>query len=132
MLNKGKLAKSVAVGTICSMLICVILTAVLAAVILSSGMLPAQLIDWITAGIMAVSAFAGGFIASKLNRGAGIPAGGFTGLAVFIVTVLTSFSRGESSVTAMIIIKLVCSVLLAVAGGILGIREKRGSKYGRF
>lgn len=132
MQDKRKLIKAVAVGTICSMLCCIILTAVLAAVILSTGMLSPDIIVWATAAIMGAGAFTGGFIAAKINRGAGIPIGGLTGISLFCITALVSFSRGSSSVTPMILIKLAASVLLAVAGGILGIREKNSSKYGRF
>ena len=55
-----------------------------------------------------------------------------TGRAVFVVSALASLSRGASGVTSMAIIKLAASVLLAIVGGILGIREKKGTNYGRF
>ncbi|HCA05145.1 MAG TPA: TIGR04086 family membrane protein [Ruminococcaceae bacterium] len=132
MQDKRKLVKAVAAGTICSMLCSVILTAALAAAIMSVGLLPDDILMWITVGIMLVSAFAGGFIAAKINKGAGIPVGGLTGLAVFCAAALSSFSRGESNVTVMILIKLAAAVFGSVAGGITGVREKRGSKYGKF
>lgn len=132
MQDKKRLIKAVAAGTICSMLCCIILTAVLAAVMLSTGMPGSDILTWATAAIMGAGALAGGFIAAKIYKGAGIPVGGLTGLSLFCVTALASFSRGAANLGSMTIIKLAASVLLAVAGGILGISEKRSSKYGRF
>ena len=132
MSDKSRLVKEVAVGAICSMLSCIILTSILAAVMLSTGMLGSELTNWITTAIMGLGSLVGGFVAAKINKGAGIPVGGMTGLAVFVVSALASLSRGASGVTSMAIIKLAASVLLAIVGGILGIREKKGTNYGRF
>ena len=105
MSDKSRLVKAVAVGAICSMLSCIILTSILAAVMLSTGMLGSELTNWITTAIM---------LSLPLRRPR------------------ARTLRGASGVTSMAIIKLAASVLLAIVGGILGIREKKGTNYGRF
>lgn len=132
MSDKKKLIKAVTVGTICAVLCSVILMCILAAVMLSTGLLPKDMLGYISAAVLGLSAAAGGFIAAKINRGAGVPVGGLTGLSLFCVTVAASLSNSSAGVSSLIIIKLLASVALGILGGIAGLKEKRSSKYGRF
>ena len=132
MSDKKKLAKAAAVGCICGILGSAALTGIFAAIILGTGLLPNELTDCIMAGILGAGAIIGGIIAAKINGGAGIPVGGITGLAIFFVTAVASLSRSGAGVTSLTVIKLCASAIGGIAGGILGLKEKRMSKYKRF
>lgn len=132
MSDKKKLIKATAVGSICGMLGSIALTGVLAAIIMGTGLLPAETVSYIMSGIMGAGALLGGVIAAKINGGAGIPVGGITGFAVFFVTALASLSQNGATVSSMMIIKLCAAVLGGIAGGVLGLHEKSGKKFHQF
>ena len=96
MSDKKKLITSIAVGCVCAMLCSVILTAILAAAMLSTGLLPGELMGYLSAAILGVSALLGGLIAAKINKGAGIPVGGLTGLLLLCFTVMASCAKGST------------------------------------
>lgn len=132
MSDKKKLITAIAVGCVCSILFSVILTAIFAAVMLSTGLLPGDLTEYLSAAVLGLGALVGGFIAAKINKGAGIPVGGLTGLFLICFTVMASCAKGSSGVGSLLVIKLLASVLMGILGGILGLKEKNSTKYGRF
>lgn len=125
MSDKKKLIRSVVTGTLCGMLTSIILMCVFAVVMLKGGLLDAPLIDYIMAALYAAGGLAGGFIAAKMNKGAGLIVGAATGAVMILVLVLTAAIRGESDFTALFVIKLCAAVLAGAAGGIWGVREKK-------
>ena len=122
MSDKKRLIKSSAAGLLCGILTSVALMCIFAVVMTKSGLLPTQVIDYVLAGFLAVGAVAGGFVATKLNRGAGLIAGALTGAAMLCALTLTAALRGEADFTLLFPIKLASTLLGASAGGILAVR----------
>ena len=125
MSDRTKMIKSVVTGTLCGLLTNMILMCVFAVVMLKGGLLSSQLIDYIMAGLYAAGAFLGGFVAAKINRGAGLIVGAATGAAMLLLLVLTAAVKGQADFGALFVIKLAATVLAGAAGGALGIREKQ-------
>ena len=123
MSDKKKFIRSVAIGLLVGMAASVLLICLLSAILSKSGLLPNEVIDWVTAATLAIGALAGGFTAAKLNRGAGLIAGAAAGAAMLFALVLAAALRGEAAFTLLFPIKLAATLLGASAGGILAVRR---------
>ena len=124
MSDKKLLIKSVVTGTLCGILTCIILMCILSAVMLSVGLLPAAILDYAMIAILAAGAFVGGFIATKINKGAGLIVGALTGTAIMLIIAIAALSRGDLEISALLPIKLAVAAAGGALGGILGLRER--------
>ena len=83
MSDKKKFIRSVAIGLLVGMAASVLLICLLSAILSKSGLLPNEVIDWITAATLAVGALAGGFTAGGVTFAEGedawVPAGATIG-----------------------------------------------------
>lgn len=125
MRDKKKLIKSVITGMVCGILTSVVLMSVFAVVMTKVGLLPGQLIDYILTGFLGLGALAGGFLAAKLNKGAGLIAGAATGGAMLAALVLTAAFSGSADFSVLFLFKLAATVAGGALGGILAVREKK-------
>lgn len=123
MLDK-RLIKSVATGAFCGLLTSVILMCILTVALLKTGLPQGFLLDYILAGFLGAGAFAGGFVAAKLNRGAGLIAGAAVGGVMFLALLIVAAVKGDMAFTVLSAVKLGAVLLFGAAGGILGVREK--------
>ena len=125
MSDKKRLAKNVLIGVIAGTLFCALLLCLLAVILSKGGLLEQQAIDWIMAAVTAAGAFAGGFTASKLNKGAGLIAGAATGAAMLVALATAAALLGKADITALFPVKLAGTLLGGAAGGILAVKEKK-------
>ena len=125
MSDKKKLIKAVSFGSLCGVLGCVLLMCVFAVIMLTSGLLGAEITDYIMIAVTALGALAGGFVAAKLNRGAGLIVGAITGAVIFLLVTIAGISKG-GSVSALTGIRAAAVILGGIAGGICGVKEKKG------
>ena len=107
------------------MLGCVILMCVFAVIMLTSGLLGAELTNYIMIAVAALGALTGGFVAAKLNHGAGLVVGGITGAVIFLLITVAGLSKGGETVTALTGIKAAAVILGGICGGICGVKEKK-------
>lgn len=128
MSDKKRLVKSVLIGSLCGVLATVILMCILAAAMLSAGLFPAGLTEWLTLGFAAVGAFAGGFIAAKLNRGAGLIVGAITGAVMFLLITIAALSRGGTNVSTLTAVRMAALLGGGALGGALGVKERTNVK----
>ena len=119
MSDKKLLIKAVLFGTVCGLLVTVILVCILSAIVMTSGLLPTKLTNYITLALLALGAFSGGFITSRITKSAGLVVGLITGFAIFILITVIGLTKSDDPVSLLTLIRLVA---LLVAGGIGGIR----------
>lgn len=119
-----KLLKAVATGAFCGLLTSVILMCILTVVLLKTGLPQGSLLDYLLAGFLGAGAFAGGFVAAKLNRGAGLVAGAAVGGVMFLALLIVAAIKGDMAFTVLSVVKAAAALLLGAAGGVLGVREK--------
>ena len=93
MSDKKRLIKAIVTGMLCGILTSVTLMCIFALVMTKGGLLPTEVINLLLSGFLAVGAFAGGFVAVKINRGAGLIVGALTGAAMLASLVLVSALR---------------------------------------
>lgn len=88
MSDKKLLAKAVLFSSVCGILILVILMCLLAAVMISSGVISADILDYCTVGMVGVATLMSGIISSRITGSAGLAVGSLTGFFIFLVIVL--------------------------------------------
>ncbi len=125
MSGKKRMIKSVVTGLLCGMLVSVVLMCLAALAMTKTGLLPVWIVEYLTAGCLAAGAFAGGFIAAKLNRGAALTIGAITGAAMIAALLLTAALRGEAEFSPLFFIKLGAAVTGGSLGGILSVHERK-------
>ena len=125
MSDKKKLIKAVSFGSLCGVLGCVILMCVFSVIMLTSGLLGAELTNYIMIAVAALGALTGGFVAAKLNHGAGLVGCGITGAVRFLLITGAGLSKGGETVTALTGIKAAAVILGGICGGICGVKEKK-------
>ena len=124
MTDKKLLAKAVIFGTGCGMLITVILTCIFSIIILTSGLLPTDLTNYIMIAMLAIGAFFGGVITTRITKSAGLIAGLITGFAIFLLVTIIGLIKSNDSVTVFTLIKLIATLIFGGVGGIAGLRRK--------
>ncbi len=124
MSDRKKLIKATATGLLCGILTNVILMCLLALALTKAGLLPPDILGYVMAGILGAGALVGGFIAAKINRGAGLVAGAFTGCAMLCVLIPAAALRGTADLTALFFVKAAAALIGGAVGGILGIRGR--------
>lgn len=124
MSDKKLLIKAVLFGTVCGLLVTVILTCIFSAIVMTSGLLPTELTDYITLALLSFGAFSGGIITSRITKSAGLVVGLITGFAIFILITIIGLTKSDDSVSLLTLIRLVALLITGGIGGIMGLKRK--------
>ena len=124
MSDKKLLIKDVLFGTVCGLLVTVILICILSAIVMTSGLLPTKLTNYITLALLALGAFSGGFITSRITKSAGLVVGLITGFAIFVLIMITGLTNSDDPVTVLTLIKFAALLVSGGIGGIVGLKRK--------
>lgn len=123
MSDKKQFIKSIISGTICALIITVILISLLSFVILSTGFLPAEITKYILVTLLTIGTFWGAFIATKINKSAGLIVGSVTGFSVFMLVTLFGLIKSNEAVEVLTLIKLIATLISGALGGITGLKK---------
>lgn len=124
MSDKKRLAKAIFVGVLTSALCEIILMSLFSVLIITSGLLPADITDYIMLAATAASVFFGGFISAKINKSSGLICGLLTAAAGFAIITLIGLLQSEAVLTPLSLIRLGAMLFCGCAGGILGVNQK--------
>jgi putative membrane protein (TIGR04086 family) len=124
MLNKRLTAKAVIFGVLIAFTIAIIMICILSAVVMTSGLLPAELISIITVVFLAMGTFAGGFIAARIAKSGGLITGAITGLVVFLIVTIVGLTRSDDVFSLLTLIKFGATLVGGAIGGIIGVNKK--------
>lgn len=124
MSDKKRLAKAVLVGIITSAMSEIILMSLISVLILTSGLLPANITDYIMVASTAIAVFFGGFISAKVNKSSGLICGLLTAVAVFVIITFIGLLQSDAVLTPLSLIRLAAMLILGCAGGVLGVNQK--------
>ncbi len=124
MSDKRLLVKAVVFGSVCGLLVTVILLCIFSAVIMTSGLLPSEITNYITVGIVSLGALAGGVITSRITKSAGLIVGLITGFFIFMLITVIGVIKSDDSFTVLTLIRLISLIIAGGIGGILGLRKK--------
>lgn len=124
MSDKRLLVKAVVFGSVCGLLVTVILLCIFSAVIMTSGLLPSEITNYITVGIVSLGALTGGVITSRITKSAGLIVGLITGFFIFMLITVIGVIKSDDSFTVLTLIRLISLIIAGGIGGILGLRKK--------
>lgn len=125
MSDKKRAVKAVMFGTLSGITVTIILMCLMALGILTGGLLPDEILEYTVTAVFAAGAFAGGFVATKINKGAGLVIGAITGGVMFVIVTIGALSKSTEAVSILTLIKLISSVTAGGLGGILGLKERK-------
>ena len=108
MSDKKQLIKSVFVGVLTSALTEIILMSLFSVLIITSGLLPADITDYIMVAVTAMS----------------VICGLITAAAVFVIITVIGLLQSEAVLTPLSLIKLGAMLICGCAGGVLGVNQK--------
>ncbi len=123
MSDKKLLFKAVLFGTVCGLLIAVILTCIFAVFILTTGLLPTDITNYIMVALLSIGAFFGGLITTKITKSAGLISGLITGTVIFLLVTLFGLIKSNDAVTVITLIRFISTLILGGVGGIAGLKK---------
>lgn len=100
----------------------------LAAVMMSSGVISADILDYCTVGMVGVATLMSGIISSRITGSAGLAVGSLTGFFIFLVITSIALIFNGEPITILTLLKLMSSVLGGGIGGIIGVNKKEKIK----
>ena len=114
MSDKKLLAKAVLFSSVCGILILVILMCLLAAVMMSAGVISADILDYCAVGMVGVATLMSGIISSRITGSAGLVVGSLTGFFIFLVITSIALIFNGEPITILTLLKLMSSVLVII------------------
>lgn len=128
MSDKKLLAKAVLFSSVCGILVLVILMCLLAAVMMSSGVISADILDYCTVGMVGVATLMSGIISSRITGSAGLVVGSLTGFFIFLIITSVALIFNGEPVSIITLLKLTVAVFAGGIGGIIGVNKKEKIK----
>lgn len=128
MQNRKQMIKAIVFGVISALLISIILLCIVSAVVMTSGLLPAELTNIITVAMLGIGTLAGAFIAARITKSAGLIIGASTGFAVFMVITIAGLIKSSESLTYITLIRFAVTLIMGIIGGIIGVNKKEKLK----
>lgn len=124
MSDKKLLFKSMFFGSVCGLLLSVILMCICAVIILSIGLLPADLTKYVMLAVLGSGAMFGGFIAARITKSAGLLVGMLTGFVIFILITILGLIKNTDAVSIATLLRFIITIVTGAIGGILGVNKK--------
>ena len=109
---------------VCGLLITVILMCLFSVVIITSGLLPTNITNYIIVALLSIGILFGSCIATKITKSAGLIIGLIVGLSIFMLITLIGLVQSNDTITTLTLIKLIASLISGALGGIIGLRKK--------
>ncbi len=128
MSDKKLLFKAVIFSTLCGLLVSIILLCIFSAVIMTTGLLPSDITNYITIAALSIGSITGGFICAKITKSASLICGLITGLSIFMLVTVCGLMRSTESVTILTLIRLITTVIGGGFGGIITLMKKERIK----
>ena len=124
MSDKKLAVKAILFGMVCGLLITVILMWLFSVVIITSGLLPTNITNYIIVALLSIGILFGSCIATKITKSAGLIIGLIVGLSIFMLITLIGLVQSNDTITTLTLIKLIASLISGALGGIIGLRKK--------
>ena len=124
MSDKKLAVKAILFGMVCGLLITVILMCLFSVVIITSGLLPTNITNYIIVALLSIGILFGSCIATKITKSAGLIIGLIVGLSIFMLITLIGLVQSNDTITTLTLIKFIASLISGALGGIIGLRKK--------
>ena len=119
----ARILRPLGVGTGVGILVCAVVL-LIAAAIMTTGILPLGAVTPVALAAAAISAFVGGFVAARFSRERGLLYGAAVGLLLFLLITGVGIAVLQELRGAMMLLKAVLTIGVGALGGILGVNVK--------
>ena len=124
MSDKKLLIKALFFGTICGLLLSVILMCICAVIIINIGVIPYEILNYVMLAVLGTGGMFAGFITARITKSAGLIVGAITGAVIFILTTIIGMLKGTDSFSLLTVYRLLTTFVLGTFGGILGVNKR--------
>ncbi len=111
------------VGLGIGVIVCAVIL-LIAAAIMTTGILPASAVTPIALAAAAIGAFVGGFVAARLSRERGLLYGAGVGLLLFLLITVVGIAASQELRGTMMLLKAALTIGFGALGGVLGVNVK--------
>lgn len=112
------------VGLGIGVIVCAVIL-LIAAAIMTTGILPASAVTPVALAAAAIGAFVGGFVAARLSRERGLLYGAGVGLLLFLLITIVGIVASQEFRGTMMLIKAALTIGFGALGGVLGVNVKK-------
>lgn len=122
-----KLLKSVIIGSIIGIVVCLLLISITSFLLTKGGVLPLDYITLITTIIACVSVFMGVYIAVRISKSNGLVTGGSVGFVLFLILFIFGVILGNKTNLTDTLTKAAAMIVSGCISGIMGVNKRRSS-----
>lgn len=112
------------VGTGVGVIVCAVIL-LIAAAVMTTGVLPAPAVTAVALAAAAIGAFVGGFVTARLSRERGLLYGAGVGLLLFLLITIVGFVTLQELRGTMMLLKVALTICFGAFGGVLGVNVKK-------
>lgn len=119
-----KILRPLGVGIGIGVIMCAVIL-LIAAAIMTTGILPASAVTPVALAAAAIGAFVGGLAAAKLSRERGLLYGAGVGLSLFLLATIVGVAASQELRGTMMLLKAALMIGGGALGGVLGVNLKK-------
>lgn len=117
--------RSVLIGSLTGILICVFLLILCAFMFTKSNNLPYVMVQPMTIAIAGIGAFAGGYCSARVSMERGMMCGMMCGFIMFVAMFIAGLISVRESLTMITVIRFTLMLLTGAIGGIVGVNKRK-------
>ena len=122
--DKGRIAKSVLIGVLSSVVLAVLLTCLFSVMLHMMSGIPYDVIDYVMVAIEGFSVLIGAYIACVIVKSKGLIIGALCGAISLLIVFAVGMSMSKNNIGLLTIIRSIVMLLCGVIGGIMGVNRK--------
>ena len=119
----ARILRPLGMGLGVGVIVCAVIL-LIAAAIMTTGILPASAVTPIALAAAAIGAFVSGFAAARLSRERGLLFGAGVGLLLFLLITVVGMVTSQELRGTMMLLKAALTIGLGAFGGVLGVNVK--------
>lgn len=119
----ARILRPLGMGLGVGVIVCAVIL-LIAAAIMTTGILPASIVTPVALAAAAIGAFASGFVAARLSRERGLLYGAGVGLLLFLLITVVGMVTSQELRGTMMLLKAALTIGLGAFGGVLGVNVK--------
>lgn len=118
-----KILRPLGIGIGIGVIVCAVIL-LIAAAIMTTGILPASAVNPVALAAAAIGAFASGFASARLSRERGLLYGAGVGLLLFLLITVVGMLSSQELRGSMMLLKAALTIGFGALGGVLGVNVK--------
>ncbi|MGN1050718.1 MAG: TIGR04086 family membrane protein [Acutalibacteraceae bacterium] len=126
--SENKIFKGIIVGILSTFTFTSLLMALLSLVMVYTGVIESEYIEYAILGILAFSSFFGSYIALRISKKKGMMTGSIVGISVLIILLALGLFNERESLSVYSLLKAIATIFPSIIGGIVGVNYSKKLK----